>query len=383
MASSIKNHLKLLQQIETVKDARIDRKKLYPLNEILFLTVNAVVCGYSTWEEIFDFGVAKLDWLKGYLPYQNGIPSHDTINRAISLIDYRSFEAFFTAWVDGLITDVEGKLINIDGKKVRSSVDKARQNQPKSEGGKAAIHLVEAWCSELNMCLGQYKTEDKSNEITAIPALLDMLDIGGSTVSLDAMGCQKTIAVKIIEKEGDYIFGLKGNQEKIHDAVVKLFENQTDKMEVDEKITIGHGRVEVRECRVLSASLLPENMQNDWKGLTCLIEICSTRLIVASNKYSVECRYYLGSKEQGAGDYNCDIRGHWGIENQLHWVMDVIFGEDKSRKRANNAAQNFGIIRRLALNLLKNNGDKPLVSIHRRMNKSVLDDEYRRKTLNF
>lgn len=374
----------LLGGLAGLHDPRIDRKKLYPLTELLFLTVNAVMCGYSEWDEIVDFGEAKLAWFRLYLPYENGISSHDTLNRAIGLLDCREFEVFFVSWMQGLADTLCGKLVDIDGKKLRSSVDKRLQQVAKKDGGKSAVHLVEAWCSELKLCLGQYKTEDKSNEITAIPALLDLLEIQGCLISIDAMGCQKDIAAKIIGKEADYLLGLKGNQEKVHIAVKGLFEQQGSFQTPDFQSDINHGRVENRYCRVLSANLLPEEIRKEWLGLGALIEIRSERVVLSVEGHcSVEYRYYLASRVESSEFYNKMVRGHWGIENQLHWSMDVQFGEDKSRKRAGNAAQNFALIRRLALNLLKTNHDKPKTSIKRRMNKCALSDDYRRNTLRF
>ena len=248
MEDKNKNSLSKLLSFEGIQDPRIDRKKLYPLDEILFLTICSVVSGYSEWEEITDFGESKLAWLRKYFPYKNGIPSHDTINRTIGLMAYRSFETFFISWVESIAGNVGGKLINVDGKKLRGSVDKTLQQTPRKAGGKSAIHLVEAWCSELQLCLGQYKTADKSNEITAIPALLEMLELCGCTVTIDAMGCQKDIAALIRGKEADYILGLKGNQETIHNKVKELFERRADTLDAAVEETVGHGRVEVREC---------------------------------------------------------------------------------------------------------------------------------------
>lgn len=377
------NQLNLLLRFDGIVDVRLERKKLYPLNEVLFLTISAVISGHSEWEEIVDFGELKLEWLRSYLPYLNGIASHDTVNRAIGLIDYRSFEAFFIDWVESMAVSVGGRVINIDGKKLRASVDKLLQQKPRAQGGKSAVHLVEAWCSELCLCLGQYKTEDKSNEITAIPALLDMLEISGSTVTIDAMGCQKVIAAKIIDKGADYILGLKDNQETLHNAVRRLFDGFIGPTLDDWQQSAGHGRLEERRCRTLPAALLDEPLKVEWKGLMTLVEIQSERLILASGEYSIEHRYYLGSPVQSAALYNQQVRGHWGIENELHWSMDVTFGEDKSRKRTGNNAQNFGLIRRIALNLLKTNEDKPKVSLNRRMSKCSLSDDYRSETLRF
>lgn len=383
MAETTPNHLNFLLRFEGISDKRIDRHKLYPLNELLFLAITAVISGYSEWEEIADFGREKLSWLRTYLPYRHGISSHDTLNRALGLVDYREFELFFISWIESMAVCVGGKLINIDGKKLRASVDKALQHKARTEGGKSAIHLVEAWCSELNLCLGQYKTEDKSNEITAIPALLDLLEISGSTVSIDAMGCQKAIAAKIISKQADYILGLKDNQEVLHNTVRELFKQPNESISISCEETVDHGRLEIRQCRTLPADLIEKTLRDEWKGLKTLIEIQSERYILATDHYSIEYRYYLGSSEQSAEVYNEQIRGHWGIENKLHWTMDVSFGEDKSRKRAGNSAQNFGIIRRVALNLLKTNEEAPRVSINRRSNKCALSDDYRRKTLRF
>jgi predicted transposase YbfD/YdcC len=383
MENKEQTHLDLLLRFEGITDPRIERHKLYSLNEVLFLTISAVISGCSGWEAIADFGKAKLAWLRQYLPYANGVPSDDTINRVIGLIDYRSFESFFISWVEGMVVSVGGKVINIDGKKLRASVDKALQNKPRAEGGRASVHLVEAWCSELQLCLGQYKTEDKSNEITAIPALLDLLEISGCTVTIDAMGCQKDIASKIVGKQADYILGLKDNQPALHSAVKELFETFVGPTQDDLQDNGGHGRIESRRCRTLPAALLPACLREEWEGLTTLVEIQSERLIVASGAYSSEERHYLGSKVQSSALYNHQVRAHWGIENKLHWSMDVTFGEDKSRKRVANSAQNFGLICRIALNLLKTRVEKPKVSLSRRMNWCALSDDYRQQTLRF
>lgn len=383
MGNKEQNHLDFLLRFEGITDPRIERHKLYALKEVLFLTISAVISGCSGWEAIADFGKAKLAWLRQYLAYPNGTPSDDTLNRVIGLIDYRSFESFFISWVEGMALSVGGKVINIDGKKLRASVDKALQNKPRAEGGRASVHLVEAWCSELQLCLGQYKTEDKSNEITAIPALLDLLEISGCTVTIDAMGCQKDIASKIVGKQADYILGLKDNQPTLHSAVKELFDTFNGPTQDDLRDNGGHGRIELRGCRTLPAALLPACLREGWEGLTTLVEIQSERLILASGAYCAEERHYLGSKVQSSALYNQQVRAHWGIENQLHWSMDVTFGEDKSRKRAANSAQNFGLIRRIALNLLKTREEKPKVSLSRRMNLCSLSDDYRQQTLRF
>lgn len=368
----------LLDWFGDVEDPRIDRKKLYPLDEILLLTVCAVMSGLHEWDEIVDFGQIKLAWLKKYRPFENGIPSHDTLNRVIGLVNYQDFEVFFSIWASGFAGSLSGKLVNIDGKKLRGSVNKMEQQISKKEGGKSAIHLVEAWCSELNLCLGQVKTDTKSNEITAIPDLLDMLELSGSIVTIDAMGCQKTIASKIVEKEADYILALKRNHETLYDEVIKLFDNEvlTNESVQENK---GHGRFETRVCRVISASRLPDSI--NWTGLKNFVEIYSERTIITSKEQTSEFRYYLTSLDMTAENLNQLIRQHWGIENKLHWAMDVQFQEDSSRKRQSNAAQNFAILRRCVLNLLKSFPEK--ISVNRKISKCAISDEYRKKILDF
>lgn len=374
----------LIESFRSVPDPRLDRSKLYPLIEILFLTTSAVLSGFEEWDEIVDFGEEKLSWLRKYLPYANGIPSHDTVNRVISLIDYRFFETCFIHWATMDIELPQGTLISIDGKKLRGSATKKEQQLPHLQGGKSAIHLVHAWCHDLQMCLAQYKTETKSNEITAIPVLLDFLEISGCIISIDAMGCQKTIAEKIIDKQADYIFGLKGNQEALSLAAFTAFKEQDAQAQrnKDEQTEQNHGRKEMRSCRILPAEMLPDWGQGaDWKGLKSIIQIQSQRSVLASGVVEKETRYYLSSLSVDAATFNLLVRSHWNIENQLHWSLDVIFGEDQSRKRIRNVAQNFSTIRKMALNLLKAMDEK--ISINRKRNKCALSDQYREKTFGF
>ena len=385
MQEELPMSLRQLSEFSGIEDPRIDRKKLYPLNEILFLLVGAVISGCTSWEEIADFGEDKLSWLRKYLPYSNGTPSHDTIDRVMTLIDHRAFEMFFINWVNSLQIKWLGLHIAIDGKKLRASADKAAQQKPLNAGGKSPVHLVEAWCGALNLCLGQYKTSDKSNEITAIPALLDLLEIKGCVITIDAMGCQKKIAENIAGREADYIFGLKGNQETLFEAVKELFltENVEGAQIFEEPVLekSKHGRIEKRVCRVLKAGLLAESLTKDWEKIQTLIEVQSERFITASEQYTFEKRYYVSSLKASPQQFNDIIRAHWGIENNLHWTMDVTFKEDKARKRNGFAPQNFALIRRIALNLLQHIPDK--ISIARKMAKCARTDDYRDKALIF
>jgi predicted transposase YbfD/YdcC len=375
---------KLIVSLAQLEDPRGGFSISYSLNEILFLTVSSVLSGFSEWEEIVDFGTEKIDWLRKYLPYKNGIPSHDTLNRVMGMINYRSFEEVFVHWTTLDLKLPQGVVINIDGKRLRSSASKMEQQTSHNLGGKSAVHVVEAWCGAFQMCLAQYKTADKSNEITAIPAILDWIEVKGSTITIDAMGCQKTIASKIINKEADYILAVKGNQKALQEAVVEVFKASQNKengiaLDYYEQEEVGHGRIEYRKSRVLPISMLPKNMVEEWEGLRSIVEINSKRIIVSTNQTEIETRYYISSLLDNPETFNKKIREHWQIENQLHWTMDVIFDEDASRKRSRNSAQNFAIIRRMVLNILKNNAEK--ISINRKMNKCAMSDTYRDKNL--
>lgn len=375
---------KLIVSLSQLEDPRGGYSISYPLSEILFLTLSSVLSGFSEWDEIIDFGTEKIDWLRKYLPYKNGIPSHDTLNRVMGMINYRSFEEVFVHWTTMDLKLPEGVVINIDGKRLRSSASKMEQQTSHSAGGKSAVHVVEAWCGAFQMCLAQYKTADKSNEITAIPVILDWIEVKGSTITIDAMGCQKTIASKIIKKEADYILALKDNQKTLKETVIEAFrksENQDNGTELSyyEQEENGHGRIEYRKSRILPCSMLPKDMVEGWEGLKSIIEINSKRIIVSTKQTETQTRYYISSLLDSPEVFNQKIRGHWQIENQLHWTMDVAFDEDASRKRSRNSAQNFAIVRRMALNILKNNPEK--ISMNRKMNKCAMSDTYRDKNL--
>ncbi|MBC7776195.1 MAG: ISAs1 family transposase [Phycisphaerae bacterium] len=372
----------LIDSFAPLEDPRIDRKKLYPLMEIVFLSVCAVLSGFEEWDEVVDFGEEKLTWLRKYLPYVHGIPSHDTMNRVISLVDDRAFERCFIDWVEMSISLPEGVVIHLDGKALGRSATIKQQQTLRSKGGKGAIQVLHAWCSELQVCLGQYKTETKSNEIKAIPALLDMMEVSGCLVTIDAMGCQKAIVDKIMMKQADYLIGLKSNQESLSLAAFTAFDETTANPHTDTQADQNHGRKEVRNCRVLPATALPEwGNGTDWKGLKTLIEIRSERYVMASGILEKETRYYISSLMGEAAAFNRLVRSHWCIENQLHWSLDVQFGEDDSRKRTRNAAQNFSTIRKIALNLIKANPEK--ISVNRKRNKCAMSDSYREKMLGF
>lgn len=330
-------------------DPRIDRTRLHGLLDIVAIAVCAVVAGAETWEDIEEFGHAKHAWLKSFLALPNGIPSHDTFARVFARLDPDEFQRCFLGWIAALQESTDREVVAIDGKAQRGSHDRA--------GGKAALHLVHAWATSNHLLLGQLAVDEKSNEITAIPELLKLLELTGAIVTIDAMGCQKEIARTIREREADYLLALKGNHEHLHGQVVAFWGEAyrrgfqgDDAVSYDRQWNRGHGRFEARRCWATSDLSWLEGRQ-EWEGLRSVVLIESERFVGES--LSVERRYYLSSLPADAALLNEAARSHWGVENSLHWVLDVTFHEDKSRIRKENAPENFGLLRRLALCLLK------------------------------
>lgn len=347
-------------------DPRIDRKKLHPMPEILLLTLCAVICGAESWDDIEMFGKSKLAFLRQYLPYEYGIPSDDTVRRFFRAIDTTQFQHLFVEWIRAWLSpEVAGKVVAIDGKTLRGSHD----------GGQSPIHLVSAFASEAGIVLGQIKTREKSNEITAIPELLKWLDVRGAIVTIDAMGCQKAIAEKIIDKGGDYLLALKGNQSSLHEDVRLHFEQTAPaslaRMSRTESVDKGHGRIEVRQCRVSTDIDWLRELHPEWKNLGSIVAIDSERLI--GDTTTRETRYFISSSLASAPQMLAAVRLHWGIENQLHWVLDMSFGEDQSRIRKDNAPTNVAIIRHAALNMIRQ-AQKKRVSVKRMRKAAGWDD---------
>ena len=336
-----------MEYFNTLPDPRIDRQKRHNLGDIIFITIAAVICGADNWEDIEEYGDANYDWLKTVLELANGIPSHDTFNRVFSLLNPQALQQCFINWVQSVAQVTEGRIISIDGKRLCNS----------GEGGsKAIIHMVSAWSNANNMVLAQQKVNDKSNEITAIPALLEVLDIKGCTVTIDAMGCQQDIATKIIEKEADYILAVKGNQAHLYDDIKEAFE-QEKLIVSDIQLNADHGRIEKRICSIITNTDWVCK-KDKWEGLQMLIRIQSERTQKATGTTETQTRYYITSHKADAQFFNHAVREHWGIENKLHWVLDVAFGEDGSTKRAGNAAENFSFINKIALNLIQQHDDR-------------------------
>ena len=332
-----------LQFFAGLEDPRVERTKAHLLEDIVFISIASVLCGSETWNEMEYFGKCKYEWLKTFLKLPGGIPTHDTFNRFFSALDPNKFEQCFLQWTQSVAHLTQGEIISIDGKAIRGSKDTSK---------KSMVHLVSAWASANNVVLGQQKVDGKSNEITAIPQLLEVLVLNGCIITIDAMGCQKEIASGIIDKGADYILALKGNQGTLLQEVEESFrfiQNTNVSVEHD----LGHGRIEKRTCSVID-DLSMIDQKDQWDSLRSLIKIESERCNKSTLQMEKETRYYISSLAPNAHHLNTCIRAHWGIENSLHWVLDVAFNEDQSRKRAGHAAQNYSVLNRIALNLLKN-----------------------------
>lgn len=334
-----------------ITDPRIERTKRHKLIDIITIALCGVICGAESWVDIEMFGKVKKEWLSTFLDLPNGIPSHDTFGRVFSKIDPQEFEKSFMEWVRAIYEVTQGQVIAIDGKQLRGS--------QASGNGKKAIYMVSAWASENQIVLGQQKVDEKSNEITAIPELLKLLDIAGCIVTIDAIGTQTEIARAIIEKKGDYLLAVKENQghlfEDIHTlfAVDKLTNFKDGPYQYVKTTNKDHGRIEIRQCWAISDPEYLATIRDyqRWTGLKSLVRIESERKI--GDKSEVQVSYYISSLNNDAKKLLGAKRSHWGVENKLHWVLDIAFDEDHCRVRKDNAPQNFAIIRHMALNLLK------------------------------
>lgn len=339
-----------LQHFNGVTDPRIENaNRRHELGDMLVLTILAVICGADGWTGVEDFGRAKLRYLKRFLKLPNGIPSHDTLGDLFARLCPEQLQAGFLSWVNALVSVSNGEIVAIDGKTLRHSYD--------TGAGRGAIHMVSAWASANRMVLGQVKVDAKSNEITAIPALLKLLHLDGAIVTIDAMGCQKAIAEQIIEGQGDYVLSLKGNQGQLHEDVELFLESAYAKdfagtaHDYHETLEKDHGRIEVRRYWITEQIEWLES-KAAWAGLCSIGLVESERHI--GDKITTERRYFIASIEADAKLFARAVRTHWTIENQLHWSLDMTFREDDCRVRQGHAAQNFATIRHIALNLLKN-----------------------------
>jgi predicted transposase YbfD/YdcC len=331
-----------LDNFAELSDPRSERNQLYRIEEILLLSLCASLCGAEGWQDVEDFGKLKIRYLRQYLNYENGTPSDDTLRRFYRNINPDEFEKLFREWVGGIAKKAQVKVIAIDGKSVRRSRDEDAK----------MLHVISAFATEARMVLGQEKVSEKSNEITAIPILLTWLDVKGHIVTIDAMGCQFTIANQIIEKGGNYIFSLKGNQGNLSEDVVTYFDDKESVHTMASHVDYdkGHGRIETRECWVVDDVEWLKKRHPKWSSIRSIIKIHSLR---KSKERTEDVRYYISSLTDTPEKILKSIRSHWAIENTLHWVLDMSFNEDYSRIRKGNAPYAMAIIRHVALNLLQ------------------------------
>jgi predicted transposase YbfD/YdcC len=368
----------LIEHLSEVEDPRINRTKLHKLLDILVIAICAVIAGADDWVEVEMYGRAKEDWLRAIVELPNGIPSHDTFGRVFARIDPSQFRNGFMGWVQAIQEKVKGQVIAVDGKETRGSKD--------GNLGKGAIGMVSAWAATNRLVLGQQKVQEKSNEITAIPELLQLLELEGCIVTIDAMGCQTEIVEKIVQKSADYVLALKENQGRLYEDVELAFkdalENGWQDIQHDYHQTEdhAHGRHEIRQCWTISGDDYIRHLRGiaNWKNLRTIAMIVSEREEGATK--TIKARYFISSLENDAEKLLWAKRSHWGIENELHWCLDIAFREDDCRVRKGNGAENLAIVRHMAINLLKQEKSVK-VGIKAKRHKAAWDDSYLLKVL--
>jgi predicted transposase YbfD/YdcC len=368
----------LIAHLSEIDDPRIDRTKLHKLIDILVIAICAVIAGADDWVEVEMFGWAKEAWLRTFLELPNSIPSHDTFGRVFGRIDPGQFQKSFMNWVKEVQQVLKGQVIAVDGKELHGSKDGSL--------GKGAIDMVSAWATGNRIVLGQQKVDEKSNEITAIPTLLELLELEGCIVTIDAIGCQKEIIAKIAEKDADYVVALKENQGRLYEDVALAFkdglENGWRDIQHDYHYTEdhAHGRSEIRQCWTISGGDYIRYLRGaeNWKNLRTIAMIISEREEGATK--TIKTRYFISSLENDAKKLLWAKRSHWGVENSLHWCLDIAFREDDCRVRKDNGAENLAVLRHMAINLLKQEKSAK-VGIKAKRHKAAWDDSYLLKVL--
>ncbi len=363
----------LLAHFAQMEDPRSDLGKRHQLLDIIVIAICAVLCGADDWPSVELFGESREAWLRGFLPLPHGIPSQYTFRRVFEILDPAQFRACFRAWVDDAITLTRGQVIPIDGKTLRRSHDR--------QVGQAAIHMVSAWSTANRLVLGQVKVADKSNEIPAIPDLLELLDIAGCIVTIDAIGCQQAIASTVKRLGGEYALAVKGNQPDLEQALAECFAEAEAQgwrdvvHNVHRTLSKGHGRIETRQCWTIQDPdyLYYVRQFADWDGLQTLVKVRSTRQI--EGVVTEKTRYFITSLGNDAKEVLGAVRDHWTIENQLHWRLDVVFREDDSRLRKGHGAENFAVLRHIALSMLQQERSSK-ISVKGKRLKAALEPEY-------
>ncbi len=369
----------LFERVSEIKDPRIERTKLHSLRNILVMAVCGTICGANNWEEIADFGESKREWLASFLELENGIPSHDTFRRVFILLDNIALKTLFVDWISSAVELSKGALVNIDGKNLCGSKESVK--------GKKALNVVSAWASEQSVVLGQVRCQEKSNEITAIPELLKILNLAGCIVTIDAIGCQTEIVKQIVGQGADYVISLKGNQGNLY-REIKDYLDWAERIEFKDiahdyfetELKKDHGRIERRRCWV--------TQEIDWlkqkeerQNLKTVVMVEAMREVIGGGK-TVERRYFISSLEADAEEALRCVKGHWAIENQLHWCLDVGFREDDCRVREAKSAENLAMLRHIGLNLLKQERSSKR-GIEGKRKKAGWDESYLLKVLQF
>ncbi len=368
----------LFEKVGEIKDPRVERTKLHCLKDILVIAVCGTICGADNWEDIAEFGEAKREWFASFLELQNGIPSHDTFRRVFILLDNIELKTLFADWINSVVSLSEGSLVNIDGKTLCGSKEPLKN--------KKALNIVSAWAAEQSIVLGQVRCAEKSNEITAIPELLRILDLKGCIVTIDAMGCQTEIVKEIAEKEADYVIALKGNQGNLHRDIKDYLDwgerigFPEIKYDYSETLEKGHGRIEERRCWVTEEIGWLEGKEK-WKNLKSIVMVEAIREVIGGKK-TVERRYFISSLEANAELALKCVRGHWAIENNLHWCLDIGFREDANQVREAKSAENLATLRHLGINLLKQEKSCKR-GIEGKRKKAGWDENYLLKVLQF